>query len=222
MSDRLGNRDDIQANLDKIDEIERIVEKIDGEETKALSSEVKALREKLAKKLTLVGTSTQLTLTLGRADGDPGWKKFLRFSSGILAREWTDLIRGVRIRQFNQTIGESKDFCPWKMREEDVSTMGAERVLPYYLGSVRIQPEVQEKPHQDGDNVTFLSYSNTNAIDGSVILWYGREDFIQISHLMAEDDQIHEKPFGRIFGRLFERRIHSIGQGRNLSMSQLL
>ena len=209
VSERLGNRDDIQANLDKIDEIERIVGNINGEDTKSLSYEVTALREKMAKKLSLCGTTTQMTIAIHRAENDPFWKKYLRFSSAILAREWTDLIRGVRIRQFNQTIGETKHFSPWKIREEDVSTMGAERVLPYYLGSVRLQSDADES--SDPDNVTFLSYSNTNSIDGSVILWYGTGDFLQISNLMPEDDQIHENPFGRIFGRPLDKSIHSIG-----------
>ena len=86
---KLGDRADIQSNLDKIDQIEKLA----GEMTIAttgLVNEITSHRENLAKSLSFLGTTTQMTLSLSNK---LGFKKHIRFNSAIVAREWTDLIR---------------------------------------------------------------------------------------------------------------------------------
>ena len=212
LSERLGNRYDIQSNIDKIDDIERLAGEmtIDKKEISNLQSEISILRENLAKTLTTIGTASQVTITISKPDGS--WKKHIRFSSAIAARDWIGVIRGVRIRKHNQLANVDDEVgatcAPWRTREEDASTTGAERVLPLYLGSICASPDVNIDQNR-AENVTFLSYASPS-LDGSILFWHGADDFIQICHIKPEDDGIHQHEHGEIFGRPVEPRIHSI------------
>ena len=210
LSGKLGNRDGIQADIDRLSEIERLAGEMRLVDTRQLGLELGQLREELTRKAALVGSGTHVTVTLARAGG---WKKHCRFSSAGSAREWIDIIRGCRIRQYNQQIeaeesGGGEGEHSWRTRDEDSPTTGAERVLPLFLGSVCVTPEVSFE-HSRPETLTFLSYPSPS-LDGSVLFWHGADDYIKISHIHAEDDIVHTHAYGRVFGRQVEPSVHSI------------
>ena len=208
LAERMGNRLDIQNNIDKLDNIEKLAEAMTID-TKTLTDEIGKMRESLTKSLTIMGTATQVTITVLKSDG---WRKHIRFSSAGTAREWVDVIRGVRIRKHNKLISSEDDVGvtgePWRTQEEDASTTGAERILPLYLGSISTAPS-DTLEHPKSERLSFLSYP-APSLDGSILLWYASDEFVQISHIKPEDDELHQHAYGEICGRQMEPRVHAI------------
>ena len=125
LSKKLGSRDGIQSDLETLSQIESLVGKLSSNlETKTLTQELDSLKEKVNRSMNLVGSSVQTTITIQKNEGirnDPWMKKYVRFSSGINAREWMDAIRAVRIRLVNDRI---MPFTPWRTPQDDSTTTG--------------------------------------------------------------------------------------------------
>ena len=128
---RIGDRESVQQEVERLEEIEKLVNGLRHSDAHVLKSELTLLKERQTEKLALIGPAQQMTV---RFSSEQFPAKFVRFSNGVLGRGWIDLIRGQKIVLQTESTG-------WKVPNEDNSTTGAERVLPTYIGSICTMPE---------------------------------------------------------------------------------
>ena len=134
---RIGDRRSVQKEIDRLDQIEKMVNQLQHSDTHVLKTELTLLKEKQTEKLSMIGPAQQMTVKFSAETSQ--LTKYIRFSNCILGRGWIDLIRGQKIVLQTETSG-------WKVPDEDQSTTGAERVLPTFIGSICTMPEAAIDP----------------------------------------------------------------------------
>ena len=208
---KLGDRKCFMAEMEKLNKIYGLAESLQFE-SDALKLSIEALKEKMSSQLERVGPATQMTVSFSV---DTGTSKYIRFANGITGRGWIDLIRGQKISLATETaLGQRA--IGWKTHEIDETTCGADRILPTFIGSICTQFDagMTNSPEKKPENVTFYAYPSP-AYDGSVLFWNGTEDFIQVTHVIQEDDK-GEEP--RESDARIKQRIHGRNVEQNISL----
>ena len=132
---RIGDRNKIQTELEKISKMESLMESLEISDTNGLREQINIIKDRMSDKLELIGPQNSMTVSF-TSRSSSGWTKILRFANGNTGRAWIDLIRGQKI-----SLSKKDENIGWKTQEEDDSTTGADRILPIFIGSICTTPE---------------------------------------------------------------------------------